>query len=852
MSELERMEDKLERLEELAQKVKNELEERQRIKNEEKSKRFGKIKKKRAEEAEREERKERKRKLEERWSLLRWVTEYIEENQERWEKDAAERKEEEKLRLRIWEKNSRLEKIRIIKERMRNSEKKRKEMDKNEKARNTWKVWRQTKSNLQSQDNDTTPQSTANNPQYEYPRDLQSTVPITTPLDTAEDPWHDQTVLEEMADLQDVGPEIVHHKVHDAKSENIPSTVLNITPLSTIDTTWHDVTLLGEIIDNIVVPEQPQEDLQSTRLDFTPVSQPSLNIEEREKSTEIKEYPTTITIMAPDQSPEDLQVLQMNITPGSPPYIVNEEKSTEKNELSTPDQLLCLKQEKTTDQDFTTTTPEPSPSDGCTEEMPGLTLLDPIKENTRKVSPNKKKSPPLTENMPQKVSATTPGKEKLSKITYTKNSLDTPTHPSLKVSLTPPPLPGLSMGTLPPEDKPTTTPPPQKNSKLLQSKKSTATTPGNLKINNLATTIIQQKRNLTPILPKIATTPLQQHPQPCHSRKIYKSQQGNNTTTTPGLQNPRYLKLQPDEKDEEREKILRKNCLKEKKNLEKTCEKQKSEKNVQGNYPSEKIQKIDLKKNFEAGTTPKIIKEKCKRKSVPVPQKGNRWQEIYVGPSGKFENMVVIDFGIRKSTRKRTMKKTDMVATPGNLLELSVDFENVTDESRTNCDGLEQETVRQERSSPGNATKCTITTGSKNPLETERKLQQQGKGNCTNQNVRKIKEMFEPGNKNMKQEEPGNRKGKVKLLAEVFSPVRNARKQEARTLGISPKGKVISKCPGNRISLRKTKGGKLDAIKRNFENSTYNSEIKDRPANSTTNPLTMKVLSEIFVTTKMK
>ena len=59
-----------------------------------------------------------------------------------------------------------------------------------------------------------------------------------------------------------------------------------------------------------------------------------------------------------------------------------------------------------------------------------------------------------------------------------------------------------------------------------------------------------------------------------------------------------------------------------------------------------------------------------------------------------------------------------------------------------------------------------------------------------NQNVQKIKEMFEPGKiKTLKSEAAGNRKGMVKRLAEVFSPVRNVKKSEERKLGISPKGR---------------------------------------------------------------
>ena len=84
-------------------------------------------------------------------------------------------------------------------------------------------------------------------------------------------------------------------------------------------------------------------------------------------------------------------------------------------------------------------------------------------------------------------------------------------------------------------------------------------------------------------------------------------------------------------------------------------------------------------------------------------------------------------------------------------------------------------------------------------------------------NVKKIKEMFEPGKiKTLKSEAAGNRKGMVKRLAEVFSPVRNVKKSEERKLGISPKGKMISKTEGNFKKM--PKGGKLTNYKLYFGN----------------------------------
>ena len=62
-----------------------------------------------------EERKERirvKNKLEEKWAMVRWLSEYIEVNQESWEVERREREEERNRTLREWEKSAKFEKIR--------------------------------------------------------------------------------------------------------------------------------------------------------------------------------------------------------------------------------------------------------------------------------------------------------------------------------------------------------------------------------------------------------------------------------------------------------------------------------------------------------------------------------------------------------------------------------------------------------------------------------------------------------------------------------------------------------------------------------------------------------------------
>ena len=67
---------------------------------------------------EKKERQQKKRMLEERWAMARWVSTYIDENSDRWKKEKYARAMDEKSRAEDWNKMQRLEKIRIIKEKM--------------------------------------------------------------------------------------------------------------------------------------------------------------------------------------------------------------------------------------------------------------------------------------------------------------------------------------------------------------------------------------------------------------------------------------------------------------------------------------------------------------------------------------------------------------------------------------------------------------------------------------------------------------------------------------------------------------------------------------------------------------
>ena len=97
-----------------------------------------------------EKKREREKKilqLQEKWAMLRWINEYIGENKVTWEKNRKLREQERKERLDNWEKNSRFEKIKILKDKFW-----KKQQEKNEnndpkiavKSTKNWSVWRST------------------------------------------------------------------------------------------------------------------------------------------------------------------------------------------------------------------------------------------------------------------------------------------------------------------------------------------------------------------------------------------------------------------------------------------------------------------------------------------------------------------------------------------------------------------------------------------------------------------------------------------------------------------------------------------------------------------------------------
>ena len=70
-------------------------------------------------ENEKKDRLERQKILGLRWGMLRWITQYIKENEEEWEKQLNEKLEKERKELEEWNKSKRFEKIENLKKKWR-------------------------------------------------------------------------------------------------------------------------------------------------------------------------------------------------------------------------------------------------------------------------------------------------------------------------------------------------------------------------------------------------------------------------------------------------------------------------------------------------------------------------------------------------------------------------------------------------------------------------------------------------------------------------------------------------------------------------------------------------------------
>ena len=149
----EHMEDNIMRLEDIIERVKEEDRKRQLKKEEERKereKRTTERKKRdedrRLEEEKKNERIRTKKRMEERWEMIRWVSKYIEENQERWENEKRERDQQRKERLEDWDRAKRFERIRILREK----EKKRENPTNEQQLFGEgwrWDLWREVENN---------------------------------------------------------------------------------------------------------------------------------------------------------------------------------------------------------------------------------------------------------------------------------------------------------------------------------------------------------------------------------------------------------------------------------------------------------------------------------------------------------------------------------------------------------------------------------------------------------------------------------------------------------------------------------------------------------------------------------
>ena len=115
--------EKLEKIIEAKEKIRKE-EEQEKIRRKKVEERLEEMRKKQKQEEmrrlqEKEARRlrqELKKKKEERFEMSKWVHKYIEENSKAWEKEKMKRMEERTLKIKEWEKKSRMEKIKLLKE----------------------------------------------------------------------------------------------------------------------------------------------------------------------------------------------------------------------------------------------------------------------------------------------------------------------------------------------------------------------------------------------------------------------------------------------------------------------------------------------------------------------------------------------------------------------------------------------------------------------------------------------------------------------------------------------------------------------------------------------------------------
>ena len=119
LENIQNLEEKLEKIQEVLERVKEEekLEKERKLENEKrlKAQAEGRKKVRIQKEIENKEKLEQEKMLGDRWALVRWLNNFMLENNENWEKEKLENLKLEKEKLENWEKMKRLEKIKFLK-----------------------------------------------------------------------------------------------------------------------------------------------------------------------------------------------------------------------------------------------------------------------------------------------------------------------------------------------------------------------------------------------------------------------------------------------------------------------------------------------------------------------------------------------------------------------------------------------------------------------------------------------------------------------------------------------------------------------------------------------------------------
>ena len=146
---LERIAEKEEKLEMIRKTLKElkETEENHRREMQRRKETLEKEKKKKLEqqlkkEHEKKNRLEKQKILGERWAMLRWITQYIKENQDKWAEEKLEREKKDRKELEEWLRMKRFEKITKLKKKWQNKPEETTEREKELEENEKWSVWR--------------------------------------------------------------------------------------------------------------------------------------------------------------------------------------------------------------------------------------------------------------------------------------------------------------------------------------------------------------------------------------------------------------------------------------------------------------------------------------------------------------------------------------------------------------------------------------------------------------------------------------------------------------------------------------------------------------------------------------